>query len=107
MVDNMGMENIVIRDYCKLKKLLERIDDETREVYRHFLGDEPILAKVEYYKHPDGAKVEEFEGRYWVYVHLEGRSGMVYDLSLVKLAYTPLFKKLLLDSIVEIVDNKL
>lgn len=100
------MEYIYIKNYGKLKEILE--DPDNWEYYRPFTGGRIVSARVEKYEHPYGARIKGLPKKWWVYVHTEyvlseeAKKPLEYDIALWKLMRTPVFRKLVEKGAVEI-----
>lgn len=95
------MENIVIKDFDRLKEILEDTENPVlRKIYSEYVG-RVEMAEVRVRRHSGGCVIEGMPGRWWVYVRIRGTRGG-YDLALWKV-----LKKgwSLLSDVVEVVDE--
>lgn len=80
------MSRFIIEDLDKLKQVLENHRNPVLEkIYSSYVGSKPTSARVEMYEHQDGCTVLGKPGRWWVYVRVKGKGGIVYDIALWKL----------------------
>lgn|GEM_PF-3511149 len=82
------MERIVIRDLEGLKKVLE--DPLMSRIYEYFIPYGAKILNTEFmlYPHENGCKVNELNGRFWIYVRIRYAAGdneSYYDAALWKI----------------------
>lgn len=94
------MSSIYIDDLDRLRKILENTKHPSlREIYRSYIGEYPVSAKLDMYEHQNGCRVKGLQGRWWVYVNVKGKNRAEYDIALWKLVRNPEVRYLLSNTI--------
>jgi len=78
------MKKIRVVDLEKLRRVLENLE-LMEPIYKYFLSNSIVSARVSMYPHPDGVTIKGVDERQWLYVRLRSADGMEYDAALWKI----------------------